>query len=636
MTRVVRKQTHKTRRLYGIILILFLLAAAGVGLYRYPPSLLDIGRIFRLAANKIPGESADLASAEPVLRGTIFDRGFRELAVSYPLYSLYIRPGEVTDQETVAESVAAATGTARASLEGRMKQAHNIIKVADNLTQDQVKEIMDKRLAGVYLKPVEERFYPAHEAAAGLIGYTGEGVGLAGVEGAYDMFLQRGEFRSESLPEIDFQGRSVIGRSTVDLVLTVDLALQKETEHSLAEYLQEKQADRGLAICLDVKTGAVLAWAGRPSYNPNYFWQLADTTGSGIFQEALDPALYRDLQVRAAALLKNGELGDPLPPATVAAVDYGLGAEEINALGKLIGLEEGLAPWQPVPETATTPAEPGQEGKNKISAPGVNALQFARAATSLVNGGWYVSPHVLAGVYAHEGGVLFSRSAAFDSDARHRVVSPAMGIRLRRDLFGGMVTKVDKNASIEQAGLQEARGMIIHSATSRRGTAAAAGGYVLQDLLLGVVPAKAPALLLLMVAQRDHLYPLTKTPTPGTDKQVPLAEKILPALLAAAQEQGRAVKAPARRDPANFTQFLISRRMDFQDQRGAASAMAEKMPEVTGLSLRKGLQKLNPYHLLVNIEGTGRIVLQNPAAGTPLHGVSECTLTLESKQQTRQ
>ena len=634
MTRVVRKQTHKTRRLYGIILILFLLAAAGAGLYRYPPSLLDIGRIFRLAADKILGESADLASAEPVLRGTIFDRAFRELAVSYPLYSLYIRPGEVTDQEKVVESVAAATAASRANLEGQLKQSHNVIKVADNLTQDQVKDITAKPLAGVYLKPVEERFYPAHEAAAGLIGYTGEGVGLAGVEGAYDMFLQHGEFRSESLPEVDFQGRPVIGRSTVDLLLTVDLALQKETERYLAEYLQEKQADRGLAICLDVKTGAVLAWAGRPSFNPNYFWQLADTTGSGIFQEVLDPALYRDLQVRAAALLKNGELGDPLPPVTVAAVDYGLGDEEISALGKLIGLQEGLAPWQPVPEKTAAQEQPGQEEQNKTSPAGVNALQFARAATSLVNGGWYVSPHVLGGVYAHEGGELFPRSAEFDAAARHRVVSPAMGIRWRRDLFGGLITKGEKNASIGPAELQE-KGMIIYSASSGPGTATA-GGYVLQDLLLGIVPAKAPALLLLMVAQRDHLYPLAKSPAAGKDKQNPLAEKILPGLLTAARVQGtEAAKAPAQRDPANFTQFLISRRMDFQDRRGSASALAEKMPEVTGLSLRKGLQKLNPYHLLVNIEGTGRIVRQTPAAGTPLQGVSECTLTLDSKVQTR-
>ena len=69
-------------------------------------------------------------------------------------------------------------------------------------------------------------------------------------------------------------------------------------------------------------------------------------------------------------------------------------------------------------------------------AAGVNALQFARAAASLVNGGWFLTPHVLAGMYDREGGEVFLRSAEFDEAARRRTVSPAMGIRLRRDLFG--------------------------------------------------------------------------------------------------------------------------------------------------------------------------------------------------------
>lgn len=628
MTRVVRKQTLNTRRLYGVICILFLLAAAGVGLYRYPPSLLDIGRIFRQAADKILGASADLGSAEPVLRGTIYDRTFRELAVSYPLYSLYVRPAEVADPKAVVEAVASATGSRQASLEGRLKQAHNVIKVADNLEPGQVKDLLAKPLAGLHVKQVEERFYPGHETAASLIGYTGDNIGLAGVEGAYDMFLQHGEFRSESLPEIDFRGKQVMGRSRVDAVLTLDLALQKELERQLLEYLKAKQAGRGLAICLDVKTGAVRAWAGRPSFNPNYYWQMGDSAGTSIFQEELAPSLYRDFFVRAAALTKNGELGEPLLPETVAAVDYGLREDDIRKFGELIGMAEGPGSWLPLPEVAGVQDDQGQEKSGKTPAGGVNALQFARAAASLVNGGWYLTPHVLAGIYDHAGGAVFSRSAEFDTAARRRTVSPAMGIRLRRDLFGAEVAGTAQVIAAENASAQES--MLIHSASSARMTVAAKGnGYVLQNLMLGVIPAKTPALLLLMVAQRDELYPLVKAADAGAGMEAPFARKMLPALLAATAEQSTAGPA-AVKDPANYSQFLISRRMDFQDRPVAAGAEEEKMPEVTGLSLRKGLQRLNPYHLLVNIEGTGRIIRQNPPAGTLLQGVGECNLTLDS------
>ncbi len=55
------------------------------------------------------------------------------------------------------------------------------------------------------------------------------------------------------------------------------------------------------------------------------------------------------------------------------------------------------------------------------------------------------------------------------------------------------------------------------------------------------------------------------------------------------------------------------------------------MPEVTGLSLRKGLQRISSFNLKVKIKGSGRIVAQNPASGEPLADAGDCTLTLESR-----
>ena len=110
MARVTRKKKKKARRLYGLVFLTFLSAAAGVGLYQLSPSLLDIGRIFRHAADKILEQSADTMSAEPVLRGTVFDRNFNELAVSYKLYSLYVRTAEITDIHQVVQIIADVTG----------------------------------------------------------------------------------------------------------------------------------------------------------------------------------------------------------------------------------------------------------------------------------------------------------------------------------------------------------------------------------------------------------------------------------------------------------------------------------------------------------------------------------------------
>ncbi|HSH13001.1 MAG TPA: PASTA domain-containing protein, partial [Desulfurivibrionaceae bacterium] len=59
----------------------------------------------------------------------------------------------------------------------------------------------------------------------------------------------------------------------------------------------------------------------------------------------------------------------------------------------------------------------------------------------------------------------------------------------------------------------------------------------------------------------------------------------------------------------------------------SARANRRQMPDLHGASLRKALQVLNQYDLKVRIQGAGRVVEQQPAAGTTLNG-NECVLTL--------
>jgi beta-lactam-binding protein with PASTA domain len=55
------------------------------------------------------------------------------------------------------------------------------------------------------------------------------------------------------------------------------------------------------------------------------------------------------------------------------------------------------------------------------------------------------------------------------------------------------------------------------------------------------------------------------------------------------------------------------------------------MPDVTGKSLRGGLQVLQHYDLNIKLVGSGRIVLQNPPAGTFISSKSKCTLEMSQE-----
>ena len=95
--------------------------------------------------------------------------------------------------------------------------------------------------------------------------------------------------------------------------------------------------------------------------------------------------------------------------------------------------------------------------------------------------------------------------------------------------------------------------------------------------------------------------------------------------------QKTAMGVPKNPDKANYNQFLISSKIDFQERGGRGTVRGEMMPQLVGLSLRKGLQHLNEYKLQVKVQGSGQIVSQVPEPGEPLKGVGECVLTLASE-----
>ena len=87
---------------------------------------------------------------------------------------------------------------------------------------------------------------------------------------------------------------------------------------------------------------------------------------------------------------------------------------------------------------------------------------------------------------------------------------------------------------------------------------------------------------------------------------------------------------PATRAEENYRRFLISRRLDLPVEKKEYGVVEHRMPELVGLSLRKGLQQISPYGLKVSISGSGRIVRQEPAPGTSLTQSASCRLVLES------
>jgi len=613
MIKAARQKKRRKRRLYFAGLLVVLLAAAGAGFYRLSLSLQDISRIIQLAAGRISDNHATVRASEPVLRGTIYDCNFKELAVSYRLFSLYVHPAELSDRLEVAEKLAGILGMERDLLAEKLKNVQRVIAVSDDLDEQQAADVEALALDGVYCKPLEKRYYPAHAVAGYLLGFTSNSVGLAGVEGLYDSVLQPGEFRNTDVAEVDFVDSEALGRTTTDVILTVDTGLQKLLEQQLHDYRVQKGAARGVALALEPGTGRMLALVSQPGIDPNYFWQADDGKMQNLaFRADFNRDLIRPLLVKAAAIYDFGMEGKILP-ATVRAPDYGLSAETIDKYWQLFGMQQPVHNFFPV-----NGSEPKAGCAEKTAAlNSLSGMQLEVGLASLINGGNRLTPFFLSGIYDHDQDRFYRRDE--EAVQRQRIIPPAAGIHLRRALM-------------HQSPYSGKKGFLF--VNTKRTIALNRGltDYRIQEVLCAAVPREMPKVLLVMVVDYGTLYPLPVRTALGKKKTVDLASvgHRLLSVLGGYGAHEMTAEHPGEKNEENYRRFLISTRLELPELKRRSAHIATRMPEVTGLSLRKALQHLSPYHLSVKIKGSGHIIGQNPAAGEPLSGVDVCQLILNS------
>ena len=600
-------RSRRTRKHWILpVIIVILLTAAGTVLYRFPPSLQDIGRIIQSAVGKIPKQSAGQLPADSVLRGTIYDQRFNELAVSYRLFALALNPAELINLQEAAQMLAPIVGKKPEIIVELVKDAQSPVELADNLEEMQAAQIEGAGLKGVSCRPTEARFYPGHTAASHVLGFMGDGVGLTGVEGKYDTVLSPGIFRKNNIPDIDFQGQESLGLSTTDLILTLDLDLQKRLETRFREYLAVHGSEKGMGLVIEPGSGRILALVNQPSFNPNYFWKAKETSRQNrIYNHVLDKELIRPILARAAAIEREGIESPGFLPETVSAPDYGFNTEQLARFQEQIQLFGSVfGNWE---------SGPTVEQGDKVSV--VTGVQVGVTLASLVNGGWRITPYVVDSIYDHGTTKRYFRSG--EATEKSHVLDPALGVKIRRELFQPWLAEQENLVSFTAERLEMHR----EKQWSR---------YSMQELFAGMAPARQPKYLLLMAVERDHLQPMKS----DSSKDKGALERMGREMLAAFQKEehlASSAEKPPVKSKDNRSQFFLSKRLNFHAAPGRVSEPVAAMPSLKGMSLRKGLQRLNQYNLEIRVKGSGKIIAQYPIPGAPLTGVKECMLTLEMK-----
>jgi cell division protein FtsI (penicillin-binding protein 3) len=215
------------------------------------------------------GESQRMRTVQlPAARGSILDRNGDALAMTVPQRTVWANPRLVTDPAGEARALALVLGRDEAALRDHLSASGSFEYIArriDDRTADRVHAL---RLPGVSLIDEPKRFQPSGALAATLLGQVGvDNEGLTGLELKLDPLLRGrpGELRVERDPTgTDIPAGVRRMRPSArgdDVVLTIDRAIQYETERVLSEAIDHHEAKGGTAVVMDPRTGEVLAMA---------------------------------------------------------------------------------------------------------------------------------------------------------------------------------------------------------------------------------------------------------------------------------------------------------------------------------------------------------------------------------------
>lgn len=248
--------------------------------------------------------------AIPAHRGMITDRNGEPLAISTPVVTLWANPQELPSDGIQRFMLAQALGMSLDDFESRVERyrSREFMYLRRQMTPEAAQRILDLRTPGVYPQREYKRYYPAGEVAAQILGVTNvDDVGQEGLELSYQPFLAGHPGQRRVIK--DRRGRLVRELGVMreaqpggDLVLSIDQRIQYMAYRELRAAVAKNDADGGVLVTMDARTGEVLAMANLPSYNPN------NRTG-------LDPRGLRN-----QALVDVFEPGSVMKPLAMAAV----------------------------------------------------------------------------------------------------------------------------------------------------------------------------------------------------------------------------------------------------------------------------------------------------------------------------
>lgn len=214
----------------------------------------------------------------PAYRGMILDRNSEPLAISTPVFSLWVNPQSYQSNYKHDSALRKLMGMELREFDSKISKRNNreFVYLKRQVSPEIATQVKAMDIPGVYLQQEFRRYYPQGKVGAHLLGFTNiDDRGQEGLELEYDDWLQGISGKKYVLK--DRMGNAIADLNKIrdphpgrNLTLTIDQRIQYLAFHEMEVAMEQFKAQSASAVVLDAKTGEVLAMANLPTYNPNH------------------------------------------------------------------------------------------------------------------------------------------------------------------------------------------------------------------------------------------------------------------------------------------------------------------------------------------------------------------------------
>lgn len=249
------------------------------------------------------------------VRGAIFDREGRPLALSARKPSVAVVPKKIRNERVVVAELARALDMSSNAVRRRVRRADSFVYVRRHAELSEEESDRLSSLPGVVVEYEAGRVYPYDAIASKVVGTVGyDNRGVSGVEAAYERELcgepgrervvRNGSYQSERYHRF-IEKRPEDGRH---IYLTIDAVVQEIAESELRRAVRSFGAESGCVIVMEVETGEILALAETPAVTSRRGTHAADSLWTlRSLSHVYEPGSTFKV-VTAAALLESGKV----------------------------------------------------------------------------------------------------------------------------------------------------------------------------------------------------------------------------------------------------------------------------------------------------------------------------------------